>query len=88
MVSNFTLLPNYKAILWYKLVYLGRKPQNAWNFTTSDSGKRFYRNFAFVFQRHSFLWNVFIVGIMFVSIHICRDPLLMIYRANNKHRTY
>jgi len=70
------------------LIYLGRKPQIAWNFTTSAAGKKFYTNFAFIFRRHTFLWNVFIVSIMFVGCLICRDPLLMIYQANNTHRTY
>lgn len=60
----------------------------AWKFNTTPAGKAFWRNFAFVFQRHSWIWQFVIFGVCFVSFHICRDPILAIYKANNTHRTY
>jgi hypothetical protein len=70
------------------IIFIGRKPQIAWSFNTSPVGKTFWRNFAFVFQRQSWMWQIFIVGLTFVTYHVCRDPFLAIYEANNKNRTY
>lgn len=67
---------------------IGRKPQVAWNFNTSPAGKNFWRNFAFVFQRHTFMWQLVIFSIAFISLHVVRDPIVLIYQANNTHRTY
>lgn len=67
---------------------IGRKPQVVWSFNSSPAGKTFWKNFAFVFQRHSFMWQILLVGIAFVTLHICRDPFLMLYEANNVNRTY
>lgn len=50
--------------------------------------KKMWRNFAFVFQRHSFMWQFVILFFAFASLHVCYDPLLAIYRSNNTHRTY
>ena len=47
-----------------------------------------WRNFAFVFQRHSFLWQVLLFSIAFVGFYMVRQPILAIYKANNKNRTY
>ena len=65
-----------------------RKPQNVWHINTLDSTKRMWRNFAFVFQRHSFMWQVLLFSIAFVGFYMVREPILAIYKANNRHRTY
>ena len=67
---------------------IGRKPQVVSTFNASPAGRAFWRNFAFVFQRQSWAWQIFIVGLTFGFYHIVRDPLLLIYEANNTHRGY
>lgn len=47
-----------------------------------------WKNFAWVFQRHSFMWQILIVGLTFITYHICRDPFLRLYEANNANRTF
>jgi len=67
---------------------IGRKPQVVSAFNASPAGKTLWRNFAFVFQRQSWAWQFFILGLTFAFYHIVRDPLLLIYEANNTHRGY
>lgn len=50
--------------------------------------KSFWRNFAFVFQRHSFMWQVFIVAMTFTTLSIVHVPFVSVYKANNQHRTF
>jgi hypothetical protein len=70
------------------MVNSGRKPQVVWSGNAKSSVKKLWRSFAFVFQRHSFMWQILIIGIAFVTFHISRDPLTFIYVTNNTKRTY
>lgn len=88
MVWHYPLLSNSEASIWYRIVNSGRKPQVVSAFNSSPAVKSMWRNFAFVFQRHSWAWQIFIVGLTFVFFHIVRDPILAIYQANNTHRGY
>jgi hypothetical protein len=90
LVSNYTLFTNNKTSIWYDtlLLFLGKKPQVVWTGNTSPFVKKSWRQFAFIFQRHSFMWQILIVGLCFLSHHICREPLLFIYLKNNEKRTY
>ena len=47
-----------------------------------------WRGLNFVFQRHTFMWQVFIVFICFATFHLVYDPILTIYKSNNTHRTF
>jgi hypothetical protein len=89
MVSHNSLLPNYQTCFWYHIrPIVGKKPQVIWTGNTHPSTKKFWRTFNFVFQRHSFMWQILIVGLMFAVQHVCYDPLKFIYMVNNEKRTY
>lgn len=47
-----------------------------------------WRSFAFVFQRHSFAWQLFIFGLTVTTFYIVKLPLLSFYQANNVQRGY
>ena len=88
MVSYYPLLTDSQASLRYKSSHVGRKPQVVSTLNANPNVKSLWRNFAFVFQRHTFMWQAFIVFLCFASFHAIYDPWLIIYRSNNTHRTY
>lgn len=66
----------------------GTKPQLVSGTNANPAVKTLWRNFAFVFQRHSFMWQVFIVSCTVVTFYMIKLPFLYIYRSNNAHRSF
>lgn len=57
-------------------------------FNSTSSAKAMWRGFAFVFQRHSFMWQIFIFGLTITTFYLVKTPLLTLYQTNNVNRGY
>jgi hypothetical protein len=72
----------------YDSLSIGRKPQVVSIFNSNPAVKQGWRLFARVFQQNSFMWQAFICGLSIAIYFFFYSPMVSLYKANNKHRTY
>ncbi|EAS03941.1 transmembrane protein, putative (macronuclear) [Tetrahymena thermophila SB210] len=66
---------------------LRKQPQIVGKINADPKVKKFWVFLRENVQYYPFLWQFFILGTSFVWFHVCYDPWLAIYQANNAHRS-